>query len=445
MSIRQFHLSAIAAAAGAAAASFAKRGASTLNRITPAGYSTGDATATENMYRIPFVLGSCGWSDLQVSVYNWIFGNYGVEFASGANFEIAQMALEIGSEYHAVTWGGSPSVTVVNGQTDVKSDKVFPADLGIAGATFPRGTEGHIRFLIRGNASAKWPSTNAAWFSSQRLRFVPGDVTFANPVYGVGDFESGASGSYTQAPLTVQPVLIGTPASSGKFIAGLGDSITERVGETVVTNGAGFNRVAYSNYATKGDPLSVINFGWSGGTIMNWIGDGTNTPANASATATNIELPEAYLKYANLVFEQYGTNGTYSTGSGVYAHTDKLWTVIKRGSVGCKLVRSSLFPRSSSSDAWATVGNQTATQSPGGDTDLFEQYCTAAVGDGLVDYYLNYDSIRADANRANANYYKWLTNGTANWPTEDGLHPSSNTYALMYGSEARALIDTITP
>ena len=426
-------------AAGAGGVALAQRGASTLNRISPLWYSSGDATATDNIYRVRFILGSCDWSDLQVSVYNWVFGQWGVEFSSGANFEIAQMAIEIGSEYHAVTWGGSASVTVVNGQTDVQSDKVFPADLGIAGSTFSRGTEGYIRFMIRGGSSAKWPMSYATQFASSRLRFVPGSVTVANGVYGTGDFDI-SSGDYSQAPLTVAPVLLGTPVSAGKFAGGIGDSITENVGDDSATaaTGSGFTRVAYSNYTTKANPLAVINFGWSGGTILNWIGDGTNTPSNSSATAARIELPEAYLKYCNIMFEQYGTNAT------LQSHTSKLWTVIRRGSTGCKLVRSSLFPRSSSTDSWATLGNQTAAHAPGGDVDLFEQYCESQVGAG-VDYYINYDSLRADVNRANANYFKWLTNGTPNWLTPDGIHPSSTAYELIYGGEARALIDTITP
>jgi len=426
-------------AAGAGGVALAQRGASTLNRISPLWYSSGDATATDNIYRVRFILGSCDWSDLQVSVYNWVFGQWGVEFASGADFEIAQMAIEIGSEYHSVAWGGSPSITVVNGQTDVKSDKIFPADLGIAGATFPRGTEGYIRFMIRGNASAKWPMSYATQFASSRLRFTPGAVTVANGVYGTGDFDISA-GDYSQAPLTVAPVLLGTPASAGQFIGGIGDSITENVGDDSATAaiGSGFNRVAYSTYATKANPLAVINFGWSGGTILNWIGDGTNTPSNSSATAARIELPEAYLKYCNIVFEQYGTNAV------LQSHASKLWAVIRRGSTGCKLVRTSLFPRSSSTDSWATLGNQTASYSPGGEVDTFEQYCAAQVGSG-VDYYLNYDSIRADENRANADYFNWITNGVANWSTPDGLHPTSISHDMIYRTEARALIDTITP
>ncbi len=432
-------------AAGAGGVAPMLRSASTLNSVAPQGYQAGSDTRTDNVFRIPFQLGSCDWNDLRASLYNWVFSDFGISFSGGSDFQIVALAFEINGSWKAATWAGATSKTIANGVTDEYTDPVYPSDFGISGDVFTRGTEGFFRIQVRANSSQKWPTNPLAPVVGGRFRFNPGEVTMSPGVYGVGEFEPSDwdlvewSGGSPPAP-----VLIGTPSSSGKFVAGIGDSITASVGDTSSPNGAAFSRVAYSNYSTKADPIAVMKFGWSGGTLLNWIGNGTGDASASSADATNIGLAEAYLKYSNIIFEQYGTNGAYSTGGGTYTHTDKLWAVIRRGSPGCKLVRSSLFPRSSSSDAWATVGNQTATQSPGGDTDLFEQYCAGKVG-SAVDYYINYDSIRADANRATANYYKWLTNGTANWPTEDGLHPSSNTYALMYGGEARALIDAITP
>jgi len=439
----------IAAAAAGGGVALAQRSASTLNVIKPQLFRSGNVR-TDHIVRTPFILGSCDWDDLQVSVYNWIFKTYGVNFSEGTDFEIVECAIDIGANWKKVTWGGADSITVTPGQTDIKSDKIFATDFPALGsAFFPKGTTGGIRYKIRADATKKFPDSHAYMFGTNRYRFTPGLATVTNGVYGTGNFSIGGAYDGTFEPFT--PVLVGTPRSAGKFLAGLGDSITAIVGDSgYQTFGPAFHRAAYTNYSTGANPLGCINFGCPGGTIMNWIGDGTNTPANASATVPNIGLPEAYLKYANIVFEQYGTNGTYSTGGGTYTHTDKLWTVIKRGAADCKLVRSSLFPRTAdnpagSADEWATIASQVPTQIPGGDTDLFEQYCAGKVGAGLVDYYINYNSPRANTNRANVDYYKWAVNGTANWATKDGLHPEAVMHDLIYGTEARALIDTITP
>jgi len=432
---------AIIAAAGAGGGPLALRGASTLNAVAPKGYATGSDTRPDNVYRIPFVLGSCDWVDLRASLFNWVFEQWGISFSGGTDYEIPELAIEIGGQYKAITWGGLPSKTVTNGTTDINSDPVYPADFGISGGVFPRGTEGFWRIRIRADASHKWPKCPLARPSGNKWRYNESEIDMSPGVYGVGEFiPSSYAGVEPAGGEPMLPVLIGTPAASGKFLAGVGDSITAYVGDSAATHARGFSRAAYSDYATKANPLACINFGWPGGTVLNWIGNGTSDASLSSATATNVGLPEAYLKYANIVFEQYGTNNVQQ------AHVSKLWTVIKRGggASGFKLVRTSLFPSANSSDSFATLGNQTNWQNPGGEFDVFEQYCASQVGTG-VDYYLNYNSLRADSNRASANYFKWLTNGTANWPTTDGIHPSSNTCALIYGGEARALIDTITP
>lgn len=437
----------MAVIAAGAGGGLAKRGANTLNILAPASYQNGDVK-TEHMVRMYFCLGSCDWDSLQISVYNWIFGQYGIAFSGGTDFEIVEMAIEIGSNWTAVTWGGNQNLVVTNGVSDVLSDPISPSSLGVSGGKFLRDTTGYLRYKIRANASSKFPASagyNIA--GTTKRRYTIGSATVTNGIYSVGDFV--LSGTFDTSFTTYNPVIVGTPSTSGKFLGGVGDSIAKGTNDNLFSSTAigGFSRCAIGSGGTN--KLACLNFGVPGHSIINWLGDGTNTPANMSANAANIGKAEAYLKYANILFEQFGSNGTYSTGSGVYAHQDKMWAVLKRGSPGCKLVRTSLFPRTlegapGSSDQWATLANQVVTQTPGGDTDLFEQYCASKVGAG-VDYYINYNSPRANTNRANADYFKWVVNGSANYATSDGVHPSGAIYNLFYGGEARALIDTITP
>jgi len=444
MTVRPFILSAIAAASAVVAAPLALRGANTMNSVASNVYVSGNDDRTDNIYRVPLCVGSCDWTDIRASSFNWIFEQLGISFDGGTDFTIQGLAIEMNGTYRPVTWGGASSKIVINGTTDIHSDPLYPADFGFSGGVIPRGTTGFWRILLRADAATKWPACPLAQVTGARLRYNPTEVTITPGVYGVGDFEPTDWGlvSWAGAPPFV-PVLIGTPAvTDGKFGGAVGDSITAGEGETSTTNGGGFARASYSDYSTKANPISCINFGLPSTTLLAWIGNGENPPT-PSANATNIALPEAYLKYCNIIFEQYGTNGIYQS------HVTKLWEVIKRGSPGCKLARSSLFPRtptppSGTSDLWATTAGQSPTQAPGGEVDMFEQWCQDQVGLGQVDYYINYDSCRANTDRTSVDYYKWAVNGVANYATADGLHPTTAIYDLMYGGEARALIDSVT-
>lgn len=89
---------------------------------------------------------------------------------------------------------------------------------------------------------------------------------------------------------------------------------------------------------------------------------------------------------------------------------------------GLKVYQTLITPHTSSTDNWMTASNQTpvARFGVGQDRDTFNAWIKARVSDATIDGFIDVNSIVEDP----VNPGKWLTNGTPNYPTADGLHPS---------------------
>lgn len=113
---------------------------------------------------------------------------------------------------------------------------------------------------------------------------------------------------------------------------------------------------------------------------------------------------------------------------------------------GCKVYHTTMTPKTTSSDLWATPANQTIVAGyenagydfatyPAGDAPApatgtrgaFNAWLFAQVAAGALDGVLDVNAAIEDP----ANLGKWKTNGSANYPTTDGLHPTAAMHALM--------------
>jgi hypothetical protein len=414
--------------------------------------SENDTTSsrTDRIFACDFLLGSSNYSDLQVMFDAWTFGSYGPQDTGGYTIKFA--SIQIGSTYIPITFdGGTLSKILPAGATDVGCDPILPSAFSLA--NFAIGLTGKIwvHLSLHNPGVSSYPaSTNN--ITSAKYKLDPTTVTYTGGPKGGGAFSITGGTNYSGTGSAYMPILIGTPIGSGaKRVIGVGDSITQGTGDGWNTYGFGINRVlSTTNTGGVAAPIAVLNMGLPGCTLKSWILQGVNDLGQASASGAVIPYVAKRMKYGNIIVEQFGTNGTFTTGGGVYGYNRVLWQMLRNLNPTAKLGRSSLFPRTpsgagGSSDSWATVAGQNPSQAPGGDTNLFENYNKAQVGvAGGVDFYVQYNTCRANTDPANADYYRWAVNGTANWPTTDGLHPAGVLHDLMYRTELRPIIDNLS-
>jgi hypothetical protein len=102
------------------------------------------------------------------------------------------------------------------------------------------------------------------------------------------------------------------------------------------------------------------------------------------------------------------------------------------------IYQTTLTPRTTSTDDWATEANQTVYDSnfaPGGPRDQLNALIKAAVG---MNFLTNFIDVAAQV-QAGDNIDIWLVNGTSGYCTNDGLHPLGTCHALMAPFLAAAL------
>jgi len=144
----------------------------------------------------------------------------------------------------------------------------------------------------------------------------------------------------------------------------------------------------------------------------------------------------------------YGFNDIYAgsrTLAQVKASLLGIWAEMSQGGER-KVYQTTITPRTTSTDSWATVANQTiyeegtsnvtrlalnewlrAPASAGsGNSAIFD---AAGTLEGIVD-----TAAQVEVNAAGVltlGGSRWIVNGTADWPTSDGYHPQTAAHGLM--------------
>lgn len=136
----------------------------------------------------------------------------------------------------------------------------------------------------------------------------------------------------------------------------------------------------------------------------------------------------------------------------VEANLVALWTSLD--SQGLRVYQTTIMPSTTSSDSWATKANQTVNSTfntcrqavnawlrAGATTTI--NGLSVSIGNpmhpltGLIDYSL-YGEDPTDSSR-------WLTNGSANYYTSDGIHPSPAAYAALENQITPAVMHLVAP
>ena len=411
-----------------------------LRFVTANGYGPGNGsvgmavnaitTQVDYYARSYFVIGSGDVSQLVLSFFNWFLAaGGGISVTGMATMSIVKVAIEYNGTFAPVTFGGLRTKTINVGDTDIQSDAVLPGALGAT--KFTRGTTGYIRVhLTQPNAStANIPSSAFNVIGGNtKLKCDPNKVSLTNDVDSTGDF------TYTMINGGVNgtdAVFVNTyymPAVLGKYVTGdpgswilAGDSKTYGTGDT--SNGTaqgvlGLTRAMFPDATLAANAYSSWNMGSPSGVGSDW------------ATGVTTRLT-SYIKYAKNAIEVYGTNAiTSSFSTAIHAQ-------LRAGGVKL-IIRTSISPRTTSTDTWITEANQTYVTNwgPGGTVNTFETTMKGLVASDLT--YFDFLGVRG------VDPFKWVINGVANYATADGTHPTAAGYELEVGANGSIIAQSGT-
>lgn len=368
-------------------------------------------------------------TELKLLFTNWYAGASAVTDNSNA-VDIVKVSLEKvsgGSAYTTVNFSGARTATLSAGQESLLSDSILPAAFGLS--KFTRGESYFVRVHDR------VASAGHAWVSSRDGSTITGATDYAlvydiatatvGDVDGTGNIAS--SGTGRTAANIAGPIVLCRPvdASVSVFVA-VGDSITEHTsgsqGQIQGWFGASLWDAGYTNGPAAGtNPRPGLNLGRGQSVAALW------------STGSYTKL-RALLQYGNVLIDNYGINGTGTAPS--YPEVQAIWNEA-RGRAYKKIIRHKLLPRTTSTDSWATAGNQTkvAGYLGGGEFLLFNDFLASQLGVKIDLLILNADVRDTDGD-------KWLSNGTAAYATGDGLHPNNTTHGLI-GANARAAYNSL--
>lgn len=398
----------------------------TENRIF---YATNSRAKTKHIARARFTVAGDA-SEMVLNFANLWLNLTGVGATNTGNaITVTKVAVEKDgtSQFSPVLFAGGRSTTLSDGQYDVLSDPLMPSAFGLS--KFSRGEHYWIRVeLDIPLTTDKVPQTFRSTSSLAGTKFAwldPAVSTLTNGVDGVGAFTVTGTGLDEQA-YGYMPMMLGRfiSANVNSFVC-IGDSEHFGTGDTVSVN-AGNGYGMFQRAMTAGDdltdPLPSINL----------------ARLSCSTPQFNNDWIRSYYKYANILVDELGTNDIgLGTGNVTTIQNNLLaiYSSFKAVQTNGKIVRTYLLPRTTSTDSWATLENQAnpAGWGEGQHSNLMNNWFDARKLDGTVNAVVGRSSMN-DA----ASIYKWAVNGSANYMTADGLHPTMVGHVIR-GAELRAV------
>lgn len=392
---------------------------------------TGDGVAASTTFTSvrtrmgPFYIGSGDMSELRLSFNGWYLAatdatNYGNAYS------IVKCALEKDAgTFATVLFSGGRTKTINAGDVDIQSDAILPSSFSLS--KFTRGEKYWIRLEYSvASTGLILPRGDIAYstygFPASVGLALDSGGSVVDPVDGTGTMTFTSGWANFANPMI--PLVLGRQVSGDvKTFIGLGDSIMNGSNDTLSGHGLiGMFSQALTDSDLTSNPIGGCDFGSSGSKSSLW-------------SATNAAKPKAFLKYAKYAVEEFGTN-EFNVGNGALAsaetNTAALWTACYANGIA-KVIRTKLTPRTTSTDSWATTGNQTFTNAAwqaGGDGRLFNDWLDTQIGAGKITDMVNLTSQRVGSNQTLDTFYQWNVNGSANFGTSDGTHPSPANHIL---------------
>jgi lysophospholipase L1-like esterase len=252
-----------------------------------------------------------------------------------------------------------------------------------------------------------------------------GDAGYISPsttsqVNGTGAMTAPTGGTSFS---TATGILLGVPVAPMAAVVYIGDSIADGTGDTS-------DAVGNIGFIARG--LETVN-----GATMPYLKETVGSWTYQNATLDKAPRLRSLWPFETHAIIELGTNDipnseSLATIQGyATAMCTGLHAVIGPYGRPLKVAFTTLMPRTTSTDSWATAANQTpvAGFAVGGIRDQYNAWLKANVGNGCIDYVIDSGAAVEDP----AVHGAWLTNGTANYPTIDGIHPTTALHIIASG------------
>jgi lysophospholipase L1-like esterase len=353
-----------------------------------------DGTATQKTYRVQHTV-PVGCNALQIVLGNWTgsAGGFGQE-SDPPNPFVVRVSVEtpLGT-FLPVYFNGRRDVRIEPGSSVVESDPV---------GSFPAGPV-WVRYRVSVAAlGMQWPLglyTNGGAAAGSSVLYPAAQAAEGNGGSATDAVDSGAITFVSEVGVYSAVAIVGRPVTPRHGLALLGDSIMLGTGVGTPAQDAGFAVQALNNTA------GYVLLARSGETVADWITTGTS------------RRRKAVLAYCDRALMNYAANDYQRTLVAIKADLLTAWQQLDQA--GIRVWHTTATPRTSSTDAWATVGNQ---------TDLWTAGVRAALNDWirtipapLAGYFEVADTVESARNSG-----KWAANLTI-----DGVHPTAAAHTLM--------------
>jgi lysophospholipase L1-like esterase len=387
-----------------------------------------DSEQTAFWHRSPHQLGG-PVSEIQIGFMNWYL-NYSVEttLSNAVTLNYAWLERASDGQIVPITFSGARSLTMPADDTE----PYWLADT-IASSVWTGGTPSRDEVFwlnVKGSipASGTLPVGTPTSYDGSTSNFIlyapaedPGSYDIAGAIPTITDQNSRTRG--------LPCMFLGRYSESGYLsVIGLGDSILDGSGDTARNYPAisGFGFFARAAVDSEGaNTIATFNL----------------TRHGASATApTDTDNPrqQYFLQYANVAVEEYGTNDLGSGGTGdvstIQARLEAIWQLCRDAGIET-IVRTRLMPRTTSPSTYFWSMEDQTVNTGWGDADSGDSGKRDALNDGFetalaadsID--LIVDTLTPIADTSDDHY--WLSNGTDDYMTSDGTHPSAAAYTIL--------------
>lgn len=376
--------------------------AATLGRVSGAQtVDGGDGTNTQAISRTVHRTGRNQVRGLRVVAGHFkLIGVSPFGEAGFGNSATYRTALEVGGVNVPVTWGGASSKVVSDLSTAV-SDPI--ADI-VSGQTF------YVRHLISVATTAnKWGRAQTVTQGDQRALKATDASSYLS---GTGSLIGGSTDA-PHPPLA----LIGLVPRSTVSVVYTGDSIADNTGDLTTIDADGtVGFVGRGLVGVNGYNIPHVKMSRSGETQSGLVSAGA--------------LRFSIMAYATHFIDEGGSNDITAGRSLAQIQADCLtiWAAARAAGIQ-KIYRTTILPRTTSTDSWATTTNQTpvANFAVGGIRDQLNAWFPTKVADGTIDGVID---VNADCAHATATD-RWRVDLGAGNNTADGTHPASPLHTIM--------------
>jgi len=364
----------------------------------------GGTNYTRGEYRQKLTFGPAASSDIRICYGNY-YSNGGPGEVAGLNAITVEGAVELTSPVTTVmaSWSGAKTITIQLG-TQVCSDPL-PIDMPANGTAW-------LRTGVTVSSGQFWPTANYFFSGSGDAYYESTSATSQIGNTGALVLPSGGAQSPSNTGFGALAIL-GRPKTKIRSGVIVGDSIAIGVADT--GNGDGLGNVGFISRSLAANSIPYSRLGRQSETLQ--------SEAGAAGYLRRLYFRNATIAITNAATNDIPTGRTLAQLQG---DLTTLWAALKARNL--KVHHVLVFPRTTSTDSFATPGNQSyysAAYAPGGIKDQLNAWIKTQVGI-LIDGYFDPAPYIEDA----ANPGKWATVASpaalytpTGAMTTDGTHP----------------------